>query len=574
MSSIPPRKNHLLTVLVEDYFQVGAFEKLIRQRNWSNFEARYEQNTFKTLDLLDEFEAKGTFFVLGWIAEKNPALVREIASRGHEIASRGYYHRSLKNLTPDEFREDLRRSNRALEDASGQRVIGYRSAEKLTFGKDEWVFEALAKEGFAYDASFMPKKRSERAARFSHQVDIGDAKIWEFPYSTRDLGLSLLPISGGNYFRQFPYALMRHAVADWDRTVEQPFIFYFHVWELDPEQPRISSASFFNRIRHYRKLDKMEWIIRENLKLYNFVDVANFLGLKEGLALESLNRIPVESLPSNTISVPSKTLTPVSIVIPCYNEQESVPYLANTLQSLEKRLLESSYGVKFIFIDDCSKDETNALLNKTFGSWENVRIIKHEVNKGVAAGIMTGLSSAETEIVCSMDCDCTYDPLEIAEMLPLLGDDVDLVTASPYHKDGGVRNVPGWRLFLSRGASFLYRRVLHSKMDTYTSCFRVYRKSSFTGIELKESGFLGVAEMLGRLDLRGGKIVEFPAVLDVRLFGISKMKTVRTITGHLKLLAELAKSRWFGKNESIDSYIAKRNSKQTSETTGIKEIPL
>src|SRR5919112_1613535 len=141
MNTTPQNKKHLLTVLVEDYFHVGAFENLIRQRNWSNFEPRYEQNTLKTLDLLDEFKTKATFFVLGWIGEQNPRLVREIVSRGHEVASRGFYHRSLRHLTPEEFREDLRKTNRILEDASGQKVIGYRAAEKLSYEKDEWIFD-------------------------------------------------------------------------------------------------------------------------------------------------------------------------------------------------------------------------------------------------------------------------------------------------------------------------------------------------------------------------------------------------------------------------------------------------
>jgi hypothetical protein len=150
-----------------------------------------------------------------------------------------------------------------------------------------------------------------------------------------------------------------------------------------------------------------------------------------------------------------------------------------------------------------------------------------------------------------MDCDCTYDPHELQRMLPMLTDGIDLVTASPYHKDGGVRNVPGWRLFLSRGASFLYRRVLNSKLATYTSCFRVYRRSAFVDMDLDETGFLGVAEMLGRVDLAGGKIVEFPAVLEVRLFGFSKMKTAKTAVGHLKLLSRLATSRLFRKSPAI-----------------------
>jgi glycosyltransferase involved in cell wall biosynthesis len=170
---------------------------------------------------------------------------------------------------------------------------------------------------------------------------------------------------------------------------------------------------------------------------------------------------------------------------------------------------------------------------------------------------MTGLREAKTDIVCSMDCDCTYDPHELSKMIPLLTEDVDMVTASPYHKNGGVRNVPNWRLFLSKGASFLYARTLHTKLSTFTSCFRVYRRSSVINLPIGEKGFLGVAEMLGRLDLSGGKIVEFPTVLEVRLFGFSKMKTARTIFGHLKLLSKLSKQRFFGKPEKIKSVLTK-----------------
>ena len=281
MHSAPTNHRPLLTILVEDYFHVGAFENLIQQRNWSNFEPRYEQNTRKTLDLLDQHDTKATFFVLGWIAEQNPGLIREIVARGHEVASRGFYHRSLKNLTDEEFREDLRRTNRAIENACGQRPIGYRAAEKLSFAGNEWVLPVLADEGFAYDASFLPKLHDDGHKRVAHQVHTGGKAIWEFPYSTRDLGLGLLPISGGNYFRQIPYTLMRHAVRRWHERNDEPFVFYFHVWELDPEQPRISAASKYNRIRHYRKLDKMEWILHENLDLYDCVGVADHLGLKE-----------------------------------------------------------------------------------------------------------------------------------------------------------------------------------------------------------------------------------------------------------------------------------------------------
>ena len=557
-------RQHLLTILVEDYFHVGAFENLIQQRNWSNFEPRYEKNTRKTLDLLETFNTKATFFVLGWIAEQNPGLIREIVARGHEVASRGFYHRSLKNLTDEEFREDLRRTNRAIENACGQKVIGYRAAEKLVFGKDDWVLDVLADEGFAYDASFLPSRSTDKAKHVAHRIYTGGKVLWEFPYSTRNLGVAMLPISGGNYFRQIPYTLMRHAVRSWHKRTSEPFIFYFHVWELDPEQPRISAASKFNRIRHYRKLDKMEWILHENLSLYDCVGAAKYLGLSDEIQSNVAKHV-IDDQPRAAKHISSKAHTRVSVVIPCYNEQEALPYLANTLTAVENRLSEKGYSANFIFIDDRSKDDTFAELHKLFDDRPNVRILQHETNQGVAAGIMTGLRAAETEIVCSMDCDCTYDPHELANMLPLMTENVDLVTASPYHKDGGVRNVPGWRLFLSRGASFLYRRVLRSKLDTYTSCFRVYRRSSMVGTDLRESGFLGVAEMLGKLDLRGGTIIEFPAVLEVRLFGISKMKTAKTIVGHLRLLSRLTKLRWFRKSEPIKSSLTAEKLETVSE---------
>ena len=543
-------KKNLLTILVEDYFHVGAFENLIQQRNWQNFEPRYEQNTLKTLDLLDRYDTKATFFVLGWIADLNPDLIREIVSRGHEVASRGFYHRSPRNLTPDEFREDLRRSNRAIEDACGQKVIGYRAAEKLSFEQSAWILETLRDEGFAYDASFLPSSKTDKAKRIAHKIETDENSIWEFPYSTVDLGVGLLPISGGNYYRQLPYTLMRKAVKNWHNRHDDPFVFYFHVWELDPEQPRISAASKFNRIRHYRKLDKMEWILHENLALYECTGVAEYLGLADSLKLAESERI--EEPASITVS-PTRAaeLTPVSIVVPCYNEQESLPYLAKTLTSVEKRLNDIGFRSELIFVDDKSQDDTLNVLESLFGNRSSVQIIRHEANKGVAGGIMTGIRAAKTELVCSIDCDCTFDPHELVKMIPLMKGGVDMVTASPYHRDGGVQNVPAWRLLLSKGASVLYRCVLRTKIASYTSCFRVFRRSSMVDINPTAPGFHGVPEMLGLLDLKGGKIVEFPTVLAVRLFGASKMKTVKTIVGTVKLLSHLAILRFFGKTESI-----------------------
>ncbi len=554
MSADPKHKPSLLTILVEDYFHVGAFENLIQQRNWQNFEPRYEANTLKTLDLLDRYNTKATFFVLGWIAETSPDLIREIAARGHEVASRGYYHRSPKNLTPEEFREDVRRTNKVLEDACGQKVTGYRSAEKLSFEKDSWILDILAEEGFAYDASFLPTGKTDKTKRIAHEIRSGQGSIWEFPYSTIDLGLGLLPISGGNYFRQLPYTLMRKAVKSWHDRHEDPFIFYFHVWELDPEQPRISAASKVTRIRHYRKLDKMEWIVQENLTLYKCEAVADHLGLKR----EIVSNLALADKEISTLEVKSRdSLTPVSIVVPCYNEEESLPYLAKTMTSVEERLNKIGFTSELIFVDDRSQDETLSMMHSLFGDRKNVQIIQHEVNKGVAGGIMTGIRAARTEIVCSIDCDCTFDPHELVKMIPLMKDDVDMVTASPYHKDGGVQNVPGWRLLLSKGASVLYRIVLRTKIASYTSCFRVFRRSAMLNINPTAPGFHGVPEMLGLLDLQGGKIVEFPTVLAVRLFGFSKMNTLKTIAGTIKLLSRLTMMRVFGKRDAMRSSLSR-----------------
>lgn len=555
-------KNNLLTVLVEDYFHVGAFENLIHQRNWQNFEPRVEQNTLKALDLLDRYDATATFFVLGWIADLNPDLVCEIVSRGHEVASRGFYHRSPSNLTPDEFREDLRRTNEAIQKASGQKVIGYRAAEKLDFEKNEWILEILADEGFTYDASFLPTARTEKAKRVAHKIAAGN-EMWEFPYATIDLGVGLLPISGGNYFRQLPYTLMRHAVKSWHQKHDDPFLFYFHVWELDPEQPRISAASKFNRIRHYRKLDKMEWILQENLALYKCTGIADHLGLKAELAPQTSPGTTAG--PIVEIAQRPKNLTPVSIVVPCYNEQESLPYLAKTLASVENGLNGIGYTSKIIFVDDKSQDNTLGVIDDLFGKRSNVRVVRHEVNKGVAGGIMTGIRAADTEIVCSIDCDCTFDPHELIKMIPMLTDGVDMVQASPYHRDGGVQNVPGWRLLLSKGASVLYRTVLHTKIASYTACFRVLRRSAMLDIEPQETGFHGVPEMLGLLDLKGGKIVEYPTILAVRLFGASKMKTAKTIVGTIKLISRLAKVRVFGNSPAIQPSLTSKRLETASK---------
>jgi polysaccharide deacetylase family protein (PEP-CTERM system associated) len=534
-------KQHVVTVALEDYFQVGAFNQLIQRGQWYRFETRLEQNARKALDLLDRFGVRATFFVLGWVADRCPEIVRLVAERGHEIASKGYYHRSIRQMTPAEFREDLARSREALERAGGRRVLGYRVAHEWFSPADLWALDVLAQEGYAYDSSILPASRSfakEPWRRFLHKHPCGDRHLWEFPLSTTPLLGWNVPIAGGNYFRQFPQRFVRRAIAHWDRTYDAPFVMYFHVWELDPGQPQLNTGSWMTRIRHYRNLDKMEGVLEEYFQRYRFTGVANYLGLTPEAACGLAISPPVAT--GGLTTRPQEASKPrVSIVVPCFNEELILPYLANTLKSVEQTLGDR-YDLQFLFVDDGSSDNTWGALQKIFGPASNCALLRHDKNRGVAAAILYGIQQARTEIVCSIDCDCTYDPHELANMIPLLTPGVDLVTASPYHVAGGVRNVPGWRLFLSKGSSFLYRRVLRQQLATYTSCFRVYRRSAVVGLDVRETNFLGIAELLGKLDLEGGKVVEYPTVLEVRMLGRSKMKTLRTIAGHLRLLARLA----------------------------------
>jgi polysaccharide deacetylase family protein (PEP-CTERM system associated) len=512
--------------------------------NWYRFETRLEVGTLRTLDLLDQHGAKATFFALGWVADVAPELIRRIIDRGHEIATRGYYHRALREFSPGEFREDLIRAREALERASGHRVAGFRVAEGWLTRRDFWALEVLSELGFAYDSSIKPILREwahEPHRRFLHRQPVGDNTLWEIPFSSaRVLGLDV-PIAGGNYFRQWPQWLVRRAVAKWDRECRSPFVMYFHTWELDPAQPRISRAPIHSRIRQYRNLERMPEIVSGYLAAYRFTSVARSLALQ-------LPRTARPILLQDAAAASVSEIGPregATIVVPCHNEATSLPYLQNTLQSVRASLA-SRYDVQVILVDDASTDGTWDVMHQLFGQDPAVACYRQPTNRGAAAAILRGIRHATTSIVCSIDADCSYDPHLLGEMIPLLSEKVDVVTASPYHPKGTVRNVPAWRLGLSMIASRLYRLVFRHQLYTYTSCFRVYRRNAVVEVQVRRGGFVGVAEMLGHLELAGARIAEHPATLDARLIGYSKMKVIRTAVGHLLLMARLAKLRFAG----------------------------
>lgn len=261
-----------LTIDVEDYFQVNAFVRQVRRDEWDRYPLRVEQNTRRILELLDEFEIKATFFVLGWVAERVPGLVKEIHAKGHEIACHGYGHDLIYSIGPEAFRADIRRSKQILEDQCGQQVHGYRAPSYSITGRSLWALDILIEEGFSYDSSIFPVYHDTYgvpdAPRFPHVINRPAGSISEFPLTTYPLRLGKkeyrLPIAGGGYLRLLPAELIRRGIESINRQEQQPAVLYFHPWEIDPEQPRIK-AGLKSRFRHYLNLHKTEDKLRHLL---------------------------------------------------------------------------------------------------------------------------------------------------------------------------------------------------------------------------------------------------------------------------------------------------------------------
>lgn len=238
----------------------------------------------------------------------------------------------------------------------------------------------------------------------------------------------------------------------------------------------------------------------------------------------------------------------LSIVIPCYNEEEGILNLVQKLNPAVAQL-KTKYEVELVFVDDGSIDHTNQLLHQYYGNDPKAKIIKHEKNKNLGAALRTGFQYASGDFVAALDSDCTYDPVLLSKLLGMMDEHTDIVTVSPYHPNGKIRDVPAYRIFMSKSASFLYRLMIDWQLHTYTAMVRVYRKEVIKNIQFKSDNFLGVTELLARSMLQGYKVKEYPAELSVRKFGTSKMKAVpfKVIGSHLSLLSKVAAQRLLGK---------------------------
>ena len=249
-----------LSVDVEDWFQVGAFEDVIERGSWDALECRVERNGDAVLSLFDEAGIKGTFFTLGWVAERYPSLVRRIADAGHEIASHGYAHDRVFNFSPDEFATDLQKSRKLIEDAAGQEVTGYRAPSFSIDTRTPWAHEVLAEQGYAYSSSVAPVKHDHygwaESPRFIWKP-LPASDFVEIPVTTAELAGKRLAAGGGGFFRLLPYAFSSWAIRQVNKKEGRPAIIYFHPWEIDPDQPRVENASFKSKLRHYSRLDAM-----------------------------------------------------------------------------------------------------------------------------------------------------------------------------------------------------------------------------------------------------------------------------------------------------------------------------
>ncbi len=264
-------EKQVLTVDVEDYFHVSAFEKVIDRADWVNLEQRVEASTYRLLELFAERDAKCTFFTLGWVAERYPNLIKTIVEQGHELASHGFAHQRATLMTPDEFREDVSKSKRILEDAAGQAILGYRAPSFSFNDTNIWVYNILKELGFEYSSSTYPIKHDLYGVpewpRFMYERPEG---IIEIPVPTTRKNDSNTGIGGGGYFRLYPYWLSKRRINNYLTTEKQPYSFYFHPWEIDPEQPRIAGASIKSKLRHYLNLSRMEGKVVQLLEDYQW----------------------------------------------------------------------------------------------------------------------------------------------------------------------------------------------------------------------------------------------------------------------------------------------------------------
>jgi polysaccharide deacetylase family protein (PEP-CTERM system associated) len=299
------RPINAFSIDVEDYFQVAALAPSVARDSWTGRESRVERNTDILLNLLAERGISATFFVLGWIAERHPALIRRISAAGHEVASHGYSHQLIYSQSPEEFREETRRSKEVLEDLAGRPVLGYRAASFSITRQSLWALDVLIDLGFRYDSSIFPIRHDRygipgASPEPGHVTAPSGRTLVEFPMSAASFWGLRVPVSGGGYFRLLPYWVTRAGLRQINEKHGRPYTFYLHPWELDPGQPRIK-VGWFSRFRHYNNLHCCEERLKRLLSDFSFGTMSHVLEMRGLLKSSELGREGHEQLPTERI---------------------------------------------------------------------------------------------------------------------------------------------------------------------------------------------------------------------------------------------------------------------------------
>lgn len=474
-----------LVLDASEWFLDESWREHVAPRHWRRLPSRADDAIRAALEHLQREGVQATFLVPAAVAGRAEELLGELVAAGHEVALSVRAPVPLDELEPGQrgaYRQAWQEERAALEAVIGRGVHGFAGAWSVDDDASEsWWRQELRDLGFDYDLT--PRRGHSPQAR----------------------------------------ALDGRAL-----DVE-----WFTAWELDAGQPRLHGLPAEVRAEHEQRLVGAAARLAAGASRAS-APVAALLGLDE----RPPGPPPPEPAPRPDDAPAAVAARRLAVVVPLKDEAEGVPSLFVELELLARALADVA-TCEFVVVDDGSEDQTWALLEKMARNRTRFRLVRHDTNRGVSAAIRTGMQATDAELVASIDGDLSYDPMELRRMIPL-SDAADVVTASPYHPDGDVKNVPEWRLFLSKTLSRVYRLLLRRRVYTWTACFRVYRRNAVLHLPQDYPGFLGTAELAVRVLRRGGVVVEHPCTLEARLLGFSKMRVLRVVFGHLGLLARVA----------------------------------
>ena len=481
--SLPPPA---LLIDAAEWYLDEAWQGHLATRHWRRLPARADVAIGRARDLMRREGLRATFLVPAGIVARAAELLTGLLEDGHDVGLSVRCPCPLDQIEPADrrrYRDAWHDELAALERVIGRGVHGFGAAWTVSAAAERWWHPLLRELGFAYDAT--PARGAEPG---------------------------VFALDGGRV------ACVR-----------------LSAWELDAEQPSLMGLPDELRAAHAARIVGAADRFADAGRVASG-SVADHLKL----AVKAAGP-PPPPLEPEAPAAARAGVKRLGIVVPLKDEAEGLPSLFLELEILARALADVA-ECEFVVVDDGSVDQTWPLLERLARNRRRFRLARHGANRGVAAAIRTGMLATDAEVVASIDGDLSYDPMELRHMLPMI-EAADVVTSSPYHPEGAVQNVPEWRLFLSKTLSRAYRALLGSDVFTWTSCFRVYRRSAVIDLPLTNRGFLGTAELLIRVLRRGGCVVEHPCTLEARLLGSSKMRVARVVLGHLRLLAQVAMRR-------------------------------